>query len=163
MLHVSRLALLAALATILTAAPAAAAGQWRPMQGRMTASVGIAADQRCGAGAVTLEFDAEAIATHLGRVTGGGTNCTEPTLATGAVAIWDGLATYVAADGSTIFVTYAGAQEAPVAGVATATTHHTVVGGTGRFADAAGSWTVSGPVDFTTFSFSASFAGSITY
>jgi hypothetical protein len=162
MLRSSRLALLAVLATILAAAPAAAS-QSRPMQGRMTASVGIAAEQRCGAGAVTLELHVEAVATHLGRATGSGTNCTEPTLAIGEVAIWDGLATYIAADGSTIFVTYEGTQGAPVAGVATATTHHTVVGGTGRFADAAGSWTVIGPVDFTTFSFSASFAGTITY
>lgn len=162
MLRCTRLALLAVLATILTAAPAAA-DQSRPMQGWMTASVGIAAEQRCGPGAVTLEFHVQAIATHLGRATGSGTNCTEPSLAIGAVAIWDGLATYVAADGSTLVVAYEGTQEAPVAGVATATTQHTIVGGTGRFADAAGSWTVSGPVDFTTFSFSASFAGSIVY
>jgi hypothetical protein len=162
MLRFSRLALLAALATILTAAPVAA-DHSRPMMGRMTASVGIATEQRCGAGAVTLELHVEAIATHLGRASGSATNCTEPSLAIGAVAIWDGLATYVAADGSTLLVAYEGTQEAPVAGIATATTTHTVIGGTGRFAGATGSWIVSGPVDFTAFSFTADFAGSITY
>jgi hypothetical protein len=162
MLRFYRIALLTIAASLVAAAPVMAADQ-RPMLGRMTASVGIATDQRCGAGAVTLEFTAQAIATHLGRVTGAGTNCTEPTLATSEVAIWDGLATYVAADGSTILTTYEGMQHAPFAGVATATTTHTVIGGTGRFADAAGSWTVTGPVDFVNFSFAADFAGWISY
>ena len=162
MYRIARTAVLAVAISLLAVTPVVG-GEQRPMLGRMTASVGIAVHQRCGPGAVTLEFNAEAIATHLGRVTGSGTNCTDPTLATSEVAIWDGLATYVAADGSTILVSYEGVQEAPVAGVAVATTTHTVLGGTGRFADAAGSWTVSGPVDFATFSFTADFAGWITY
>jgi hypothetical protein len=162
MLRFFRLAILATAASLLAAAPVVA-GEQRPMQGRLNAAVALAAEQRCGPNALTLEFTASGLATHLGRVTGSGTNCTEFALATSEVAIWDGMATYVAADGSTILVSYEGVQQAPVAGVATATTTHTVIGGTGRFADAAGSWTVSGPVDFVNLSFSADFSGWISY
>src|SRR5688572_24834679 len=78
----------------------AAAGERRPFQGRFTGS-GIAVEQRCGPEALTLGFAIHGEMTHVGRVTGGGTNCTEFALGTGAVPIWDGLVTLVAADGST--------------------------------------------------------------
>jgi len=54
------------------------------------------------------------IATHLGRMEGTGANCTSFNLTTEAVPIWDGLATFVAADGSSITMTYEGTQGAPV-------------------------------------------------
>ena len=162
MLRFSRLGLLAVLATILTTAPVAA-DQSRPMLGELQLSFTPASDQRCGASALTLEFAGVGRATHLGRVSGTGSNCTELNLATGEVAIWDGVATYVAADGSIINTSYAGTQQAAVAGVAVAITTHTVTSGTGRFAGAAGSWVVTGSVDFATGTFAGDLVGSITY
>jgi hypothetical protein len=132
----------------MAAGPAAAGGQ-RPVSGHFTALAGPAV-QRCGAGALTLGFEIDGVASHLGRLTGFGSNCTELTLATSAVAVWDGLATFTAADGSTLSSASEGSQGAPVAGVATFEIIHTITGGTGRFADAAGVWTVTGTIDFTT-------------
>lgn len=162
MLRISRLAL-ASLALILAAAAPVAAQQARPMLGELRLSFTPASVQRCGTDALTLEFAGSGLATHLGRVSGTGSNCTELSLATGAVDIWDGVATYVAADGSTIQTSYAGTQQAPVAGVAVAITTHTITGGTGRFARAVGWWTVSGSVDFATGTFVGDLAGWLDY
>jgi hypothetical protein len=162
MRKLSRLAL-ASLALTLAGAAPASAHQVRPMLGELRLTFTPASVQRCGPDALTLEFGGVGLATHLGRVSGTGSNCTELSLATGAVDIWDGVATYIAADGSTIQTSYAGTQQAPVAGTAVAITVHTVTGGTGRFADAAGSWTVSGSVDFATGTFVGDLEGSITY
>jgi len=132
---------------IALAAPVGAAEQ-RPMTGQFTAQAGPATP-RCGDD-LTLGFEIRGVASHLGSLTGTGSNCTELTLATTAVAIWDGLATFVAADGSTLTTVSVGSQEAPVAGRAVFLLTHTITGGTGRFVDAAGIWTVSGVIDFTT-------------
>jgi hypothetical protein len=154
-----------ALTLALTLAPAApaAAHHARPMFGELRLSVAPAAVQRCEPGALTLDFGGVGLATHLGRVHGTGSNCTELSLATEAVDIWDGVASHVAADGSTIQTSYIGTQQAPIAGVAEAITTHTVTGGTGRFAGAAGSWTVSGHVDFTNGTFVGELAGWLSY
>ena len=132
----------------MAAGPAAAGGQ-RPVTGHFTALAGPAAP-RCGPDALTLGFDIDGVASHLGRLTGAGSNCTEPMLATNAVAVWDGLATFTAADRSTLSSTSEGSQGAPAAGVARFEIVHTITGGTGRFSDAAGVWTVTGTIDFTT-------------
>lgn len=137
-------------------------GNARPMSASFTVGV-VPVEQRCGPNALTIGFQGTGIATHLGQMTGSGTNCTEFTLATGSVAIWDGILTLVAADGSTVTATYEGVQGAPVAGVATTTTTNTVVSGTGRFEDAEGSWTGSGVLDLTTGIFHGRFTGWISY
>ena len=152
------LALLAALSV----AAGAQAGDRRPMSGHYTVGV-VPVEQRCGPNALTIGFEGAGIATHLGRMTGTGSNCTELTLATDAVAIWDGIATYVAADGSSITVTYTGVQESPVAGEATVSTSNIVVSGTGRFEGATGSWMGSGEIDFTTGFFTGGISGWISY
>ena len=129
-----------------TAAIPAHAAERRPMRGTFDASVAPAA-QRCGPAALTLGFQVHGVATHLGQLSGSGSNCTEFTLATSAVAVWDGLATLTAADGSTISTTSNGRQDQPVAGLAGFAVIHHVTGGTGRFAGASGIWTVSGTID----------------
>jgi hypothetical protein len=152
------LALLAAL----TLSASVLAGDRRPMTGHYT--IGVApVEQRCGPNALTIGFEGVGIATHLGRMTGTGSNCTEFTLATASVAIWDGIATYTAADGSSLTVSYEGVQGAPTGGVAMASTTSTVVSGTGRFEGAHGSWTASGTIDFTTGLVNDTFSGWISY
>jgi hypothetical protein len=137
------------------------AGDQRPVNGQFTAQAG-AAEPRCG-DALTLGFEIRGVAAHLGALTGTGSNCTEWTLATSAVAIWDGLASFVAADGSTLSSTAEGTQDAPVAGVATFEVRHTITGGTGRFEGAAGVWVVTGTIDFTTGTISGQVAGWLSY
>jgi hypothetical protein len=156
---------MAALALVLTAtvvAPATAANKQRPMQGQFSAAATPAA-QRCGADALTLGFEISGVATHFGVVSGSGTNCTEFSLATSAVAIWDGELTLAAADGSTLMTVSNGTQGAPVAGVAVFVTTHTVTDGTGRFEGAAGVWTVSGTIDFTTGTINGQVSGWLSY
>lgn len=143
------------------AAPVAA-GEQRPIEGHYTISV-VPVEQRCGPNALTIGFEGVGIATHLGRMEGTGSNCTSFNLTTEAVLIWDGLATFVAADGSSITMSYEGAQDAPVDGRATAASTFTVISGTGRFEGAAGSWTSSEVIDFTTGIDLGSFSGWVSY
>jgi len=138
------------------------ADQRRPMHGGYTIGV-VPVEQRCGPGALTIGFEGVGIATHLGRMEGAGSNCTSFNLTTEAVPIWNGLATFVAADGSSISMTYEGAQDAPVDGKATAANTFTIVSGTGRFEGATGSWTSSELIDFTTGVDRGSFSGWISY
>jgi hypothetical protein len=151
-----------ALLLVIRAALPASAGEQRPFSGEFT-GFGIQADQRCGPDALTLGHQVSGVATHLGRFTGTGTNCTEFTLATEAVAIWDGIVTVRAADGSTLTLTMEGSQSAPVAGVASYTHTDTVVAGTGRFADAAGVLILTGTIDFTTFAVTGTVSGWLSY
>ena len=158
-----RVTLLAAGAILVVtmAAPVVAADE-RPMSGQFTAQAGPST-ARCGPDALTLGFEIRGVASHLGRLTGTGSNCTEFTLATNAVAVWDGLATFVAADGSTLSTTAEETQDAPVAGRAAFAITHTISGGTGRFGGAAGVWEVTGVIDFTTGTIDGQVAGWLSY
>lgn len=158
---IRRAVLLAVIAT-LAAGSSVVASERRPMSGGFTIGV-VPVEQRCGPNALTIGFSGAGLATHLGRMTGTGSNCTEFTLAGAAVGIWDGVATYVAADGSTLTMSYEGSQEAPVAGTARATTVNTVVSGTGRFEGAEGSWIDTGSIDFTTGVYVGEISGWISY
>jgi hypothetical protein len=151
----------AAAALLAVAGPMAASDQ-RPMSGRFTVGV-VPTDPRCGPNALTIGFEGSGIATHLGRFTGAGTNCTSFDLATSQVPISDGVALFVAADGSTITTNYEGTQHAPVAGVASIEATHTVVRGTGRFAGASGVWQSTGTIDFVTGLSSATLWGWVSY
>jgi hypothetical protein len=156
------MAIPAALVFVAALAASVGAADQRPMSGQFTAQAGPTAP-RCGADALTLGFEIKGVASHLGRLTGRGSNCTEFTLATNAVAVWDGLATFVAADGSTVSTTSDGTQDAPVAGRAAFDITHTISGGTGRFAGAAGVWEVTGVIDFTTGTVDGQVAGWFSY
>ena len=142
------------------AAPTAASQQ-RPMEGTFTGAPALA-EQRCP-DALTIGHEVSGTATHLGKFTGSGTNCTEFTFATESVAIWDGIVVIEAADGSTLLLSAEGRQEAPVNGVATYSHVDIVVGGTGRFVDAEGEITVSGSIDFATFRITGSISGWLSY
>ena len=125
------------------------AGDQRPIRGQFTGS-GVDVGQRCP-GALTIGFAIDGTLSHLGRMTGDGSNCTEFTLGTGSVAIWDGIATISAADGSTLILSYEGQQGPPANGSAAFVHSDSVVGGTGRFANATGQLTVQGLIDFSAF------------
>lgn len=141
---------------------AAGATDRRPMSATFTVAV-VPVEQRCGPNALTVGFEGVGMATHLGRMTGTGSNCTQFTLASEEVPIWDGLVTYVAADGSTLRTTYQGVQRAPSGGRAEVETAETIVGGTGRFAQATGELTGSGVLDFATGLFTGRVTGWISY
>lgn len=157
-----RLAIVVASVMTLVASGPVAAGDARPMTGRFSATVQPVA-QRCGPDALTIGFNISGVASHLGKLTGTGSNCTELTLATSAVAIWDGEATLTAADGSTITTVASGTQEAPVNGIATFDIAHTVIGGSGRFAEASGVWNLSGTINFLTGEVEGTVAGWVSY
>ena len=105
------LALLLSVALVLPAS----AGDRRPVRGQFSGS-GVDVAQRCP-DALTIGFVLDGVLSHLGRMTGGGTNCTEFTLGTGSVPIWDGIAIVTAADGSTLTLAYDGLQGPPTNGV----------------------------------------------
>ena len=152
---------LLALTLLIGAVLPATATEQRPFSGEFT-GFGIQAAQRCP-GALTIGHEVSGAATHLGRFTGSGTNCTELTFDTEAVAIWDGTITIRAADGSTLTMTSEGSQDAPIAGVASYTQTATVVAGTGRFADASGVLVLTGSIDFNTFAATGTVSGWLTY
>ena len=156
------LAVVLALVAAMSLAGSVLGDTQRPMSASFTVGV-VPVEQRCGSNALTIGFQGTGIATHLGLLTGSGANCTEFSLATESVAIWDGVLTLVAADGSTITATYVGVQHAPVAGIATTTTTNAVVSGSGRFEGAEGSFIGSGELDFTTGVFHGQFSGWISY
>jgi hypothetical protein len=139
------LALLLSVAVVLPVS----AGDRQPVRGEFEGS-GIEVAQRCP-DALTIGFAIDGVLSHLGRMTGGGSNCTDFTLGTGSVPIWDGIAIVTAADGSTVTLAYEGQQGAPTNGVAPFSHSDTVVAGTGRFAGASGQLTVEGLIDFSRF------------
>ena len=128
--------------------PVSASDQ-RPVRGHFVGS-GVNVDQRCP-NALTIGFALDGVLSHLGRMTGGGSNCTEFTLGTESVPIWDGIAIVTAADGSTLTLAYGGEQGAPTNGVASFSHSDTVVAGKGRFTGATGQLTVEGVIDFSAF------------
>ena len=143
-------------------AGSAAAGDQRPMAGGFTIGV-VPTEQRCGPAALTLGFEGTGIATHLGAFTGGGTNCTTFDFLTTDVPVYDGIATFVAPDGSTLTTHYSGTQHAPAGGIAAIEATHVVVGGTGRFDGARGVWESAGTIDFATGTATSTLWGWVSY
>ena len=142
-------------------APVSAAEQ-RPFQARFTGGA-VEADQRCGPNALTIGWQVSGVGTSIGRYTASGTNCTEFTLGTQAVDIWDGIILLRAADGSTLTFGSHGSQAAPSGGIAVATQTLTVTSGTGRFADAAGVLNLTSTVYFADLTTSGSVYGWLSY
>ena len=160
-----KFAVMLALIATLALSAVVSAGTQRPMKGSYSLAVlpFEAVEQRCGPNALTIGFEGVGIATHLGRMTGWGSNCTEFGLFTEEVPIYDGLATFVAADGSTLSTSYSGVQQEPVNGVAASQTNFTVLSGTGRFEGASGSFTSSDVIDFAAGTVTGNLSGWISY
>ena len=139
-----------------------AASEQRPMKGSFSGAP-AGTEQRCGPNALTIAFTISGVATHLGKFTGTGSNCTEPDFFADEAAIWDGITVIEAADGSTLTLDATGLQQAPVNGVALYSHIDNVLSGTGRFANAAGVLTISGSIDFTTGAVSGTVEGWLSY
>lgn len=140
-----------AMALAMMLAATVSAGDQRPFRARFSGA-GIEVAQRCGANALTVGFAVSGVATHLGKFAGTGSNCTEFTLLTEAVDIWDGVVDLEAADGSTLSLTSVGSQGTPTGGTAAFAQSLTVVSGTERFDGASGELARIGIIDFTQIS-----------
>lgn len=154
-------ALMLTVTLLLSLAMPAMASTERPFRGSFMGVAGFA-EPRCGPD-VTLGFTAIGTAAHLGRIEGRASNCSDWSFPIASVGVRDGVVTFVAADGSTITASYEGVQQAPVAGVAAYSLTMTVVGGTGRFEGASGSWAVSGHLDLNDLTITGALDGWIAY
>lgn len=154
-------ALMLVVVLLLSLALPAMAATTRPFRGSFQGVAGFA-EPRCGSD-VTLGFAAIGTATHLGRIEGQASNCSDASFPVAAVDVRDGVVTFVAADGSTVTAEYEGVQQAPVNGVAAYSLTMTVVGGTGRFEGASGNWAVNGLLDFIHLTITGAFDGWIAY
>ncbi len=74
-----------------------------------------------------------------------------------------GKRTITAANGDQLFTTFTGTSTPVVNGMNGADLHETITGGTGRFANATGSFTNTARNNFTTSTFTADFDGVIKY
>jgi len=105
-----------------------------------------------------VDGSATGIATHLGRFSF--TYQLTVNLATGTAT---GSARLIAANGDSVYTTVAGSSELTATpGVVSITEINTIIGGTGRFAGAQGSFTVERLLDLVTGFTSGSFHGTIT-
>lgn len=154
-------ALMLTVALLLSLAVPATAATERPFRGSFLGDAAFA-QPRCGSD-VTLGFTAIGAATHLGRIEGEASNCSDASFPVASVDVHDGIVTFVAADGSTITAEYEGVQQAPMDGVAAYSITMTVVAGTGRLEGASGSWTASGLLNFNDLTISGTFDGWIAY
>jgi len=125
------------------------AGAQRPMNGQIELWGGPNGED-CDAESIEITLAGTGTLAHLGRTDITARNCSVGDLSIGPALIRGGTATLTAADGSTITVTYEGNQEAPEGNLTEFTTTHTVTGGTGRFANASGTWNIAGTVDLST-------------
>jgi hypothetical protein len=109
-------------------------------------------------GTLSVDGNGKGIATHLGRMTLAWTVTVN--LANG---MGTGFAQLIAANGDSIYTTLVGQGEpTDTPGVNRIVEINTITGGTGRFSDAAGSFTLERLVDLTTGFTSGSFHGTIS-
>jgi len=106
---------------------------------------------------VTVLTVGTGIATHLGRF-----SFTQTVTVHFATGTSTGTAQFFAANGDSISTTVSGSGKAIQPGLFDIQDVHTIIGGTGRFAGAEGSFTVKRVASGVTFLTSGSFDGSIT-
>jgi hypothetical protein len=132
---VSGLVLLAVTAISPAAALGAAKGTDRPLKGSSTGSLTVS----LATGAATSSFTGNL--SHLGAITGGDV---ATLTATGpATFTYAGTNILVAANGDEVFSTFTGSGVFTSATTVESTQVNTITGGTGRFADASGTFTIT--------------------
>jgi len=143
-------------AMILTAGLAvpAAAQQQVPFKGAMQ---GHDTDSNPTNTTVVVTTNGTGLGTHLGEF-----SFTQVTTVTFANGTNKGSATWIAANGDSIFTTILGSGEFLPSGLISITEINTITGGTGRFVGAQGSFTVERLASPVTFLTSGSFHGTIT-
>jgi hypothetical protein len=126
-------------------AQGAAHGTDRPLKGTETATAVINVVMQ------TATVEGPFRYSHLGSGTfHADTTLTQLTPTTSHIA---GTNTYVAANGDEVFTTIAGTSTTTSTGSSQVTIVDTITGGTGRFADASGTFTVTGPAATVSFIF----------
>lgn len=151
------LPLAAMLLTASLAGPAAAANKQVPFKGSFQGQE-VAIFQGPPPGSLLVDGSGAGIATSLGRFTM--TWNLTVNVADGSAA---GSFRFTAANGNTIETTIAGSSEpTDIPGVFRITEINTITGGTGRFANAKGSFTMERLTDLNTGFTSGSFHGTIT-
>jgi hypothetical protein len=140
---------------------ASGAGQ-RPMSGQIELWGGPNGST-CNSTSNRIELAGTGTLAHLGAVEVSASNCTGADVETAAADISAGSAMFTAADGSTLTVAYHGNQDAPDGNISAYTTTHTITGGTGRFVNANGVWTIAGTVDLSIGKLLGDVSGWISY
>ena len=129
------LALFATIAIGTASALAAAKGTDRPLQGTTTGSLTVSLPSGAATSSFTGNF------AHLGATTGG--DVATITLTSPATFTYTGTDTLVAANGDEVFSTFTGSGVFTSATTIESTQVNTITGGTGRFADASGTFAVT--------------------
>jgi hypothetical protein len=130
------------------------AGQQVPLHGSLAGVFTIS-----GFPIATVSANLTGNATHLGRFTLALPHHVD-LLATPPSAI--GTFVFIAANGDTVFGTFTGAVDSGAPPVVHVTEIATIEGGTGRFADASGGFTISRSIDLDHLTSSGSFNGTIS-
>jgi hypothetical protein len=129
------LALFATIAISPAGALAGARGTDRPLKGTTTGSLTVSLPSGAATSSFTGNFS------HLGATTGG--DVATITLTSPTTFTYTGTDTLVAANGDEVFSTFTGSGVFTSATTIKSTQVNTITGGTGHFADASGTFTVT--------------------
>lgn len=152
--HTFTASLALAVLAILALTRPAAAGEQVPFHGSLAGVFTIS-----GFPIATVSANLTGNATHLGRFTLALPHHVDLS-ATPPSAV--GTFVFIAANGDTVFGTFTGAVDAAAPPVFHVTEAATIHGGTGRFADASGAFTISRSLDTDLLTSSGSFNGTIS-
>jgi hypothetical protein len=144
--------LLAALAAMALPAPALA-GEQVPLKGRDSGGFTLTANG-CGAGVFAVVVDDEGQATHVGAYAYHSNECFNP-----ATGEFGGIFTITAANGDTLTGIYAGSVVGADGDLAFYEQDNVITGGSGRFAEASGSFHLSGIANLATLESSQKISG----
>jgi hypothetical protein len=134
----------------------AAAGEQVPLKGGDSGSFTLTPDA-CGTGVFAVVIDDAGEATHVGAYAYHANECFNA--ATGA---FSGTFTITAANGDTIFGTYAGAVVDVVGDLGFYEQDNVITGGTGRFVGASGEFHLSGIANLATLESSQEISGTVS-